>query len=215
MALFITSTGTDQGKTYVTRLLCRQLEGKTHVIKPVISGYDASEVSDTSLILQASASNMAVEECSPWRFKAPLSPDLSAKLEEKSIDYAELVAFCQRAEVQVIEGAGGVMSPLTESHTNLDLIVDTQSEVLLVSGLYLGCISHILTALEALKQREVVVKGVVLSENSTESMPVETVIASLSPQLPKELSLFTLEYYPNFDQDWKKQPNLTSVTLSK
>ncbi|MDG1287747.1 MAG: dethiobiotin synthase [Rickettsiales bacterium] len=214
MALFVTSTGTDQGKTYVTRLLGKQL-GRVYAIKPVISGYNASEMTDTALILKASCSSMSIEECSPWRFEAPVSPDLAAKSEAKSIDYDELLNFCQRDEVEVIEGAGGVMSPLTSNHTNLDLIVDTQSDALLVSSLYLGCISHILTALAVLAQRGVVVKGLVLSESSGENMRPEQVIASLTPQLPDLLPVFVLEYLPNFDQDWKKQPDLTSVALLK
>lgn len=215
MSLFITSTGTDQGKTYATRLLCKQL-GRVTAIKPVISGYNTDdEASDTALILEASQSGLTVEECSPWRFKEPVSPDLAAGLEGKAINFNELVEFCSQSKVQIIEGAGGVMSPITTQHTNLDLIEATRSEVLLVSSLYLGCISHILTALAVIAQRNLIVRGLVLTPVSLENMPATTVLASLTPQLSGDLPVFILEYDKNLHQNWKNQPDLTSVSLPK
>ena len=215
MSLFITSTGTDQGKTYATRLLCKQL-GRVTAIKPVISGYNTDdEASDTALILEASQSGLTVEECSRWRFKEPVSPDLAAGLEGKAINFNELVEFCSQSKVQIIEGAGGVMSPITTQHTNLDFIEATRSEVLLVSSLYLGCISHILTALAVIAQRNLIVRGLVLTPVSLENMPATTVLASLTPQLSGDLPVFILEYDKNLHQNWKNQPDLTSVSLPK
>ena len=215
MSLFIASTGTDQGKTYATRLLCKQL-GRVTAIKPVISGYNNDdEASDTALILEASQSGLTVEECSPWRFKEPVSPDLAAGLEGKAVNFNELVEFCSQSKVQIIEGAGGVMSPITTQHTNLDLIEATRSEVLLVSSLYLGCISHILTALAVIAQRNLIVRGLVLTPVSLENMPATTVLASLTPQLSGDLPVFILEYDKNLHQNWKNQPDLTSVSLPK
>lgn len=215
MSIFITSTGTDQGKTYVTRLLCYQL-GQIHAIKPVISGFEPNDKSsDSSLIIEASQSGMTVEQCSPWRFKEPVSPDLAAKLENKEINFNKLVEFCARQEVELIEGAGGIMSPITPQHTNLDLIEAVKADIILVSALYLGCISHILTALEVVNQRNLAVKALVLTPISVENMSAETVLASLTPQLSDNIPLFVLEYEQNLHQNWKNQPDLTSVSLSK
>lgn len=214
MPLFITSTGTGQGKTYVTRLLCKQLQN-AYAIKPVISGYGEDEVSDTELIIEAMGRNFSVNECSPWRFKQPLSPDLAAKIEGREIIYSELLDFCARDEVDIIEGAGGVMSPITSKQTNIDLIADTGSSAILVSSMYLGCISHILTALEVIKQRNIEVAGLILCPVSADDMDAETVLASLTPQLQVEIKVFVLKFIENFAKDWKKQIDLTSLVLEK
>ena len=209
--LFITSTGTEQGKTYVTRLLCKQLGG-AYAVKPVVSGFTPEDPhSDTRLILEASASGLTVEQCSPWRFKEPLSPDLAARKEGREIPYAELTSFCQNPEIQIIEGAGGVMSPLTPHQTNLDLMRDSGASALLVSSLYLGCISHILTALSVLRANQVPIAGLVLSPATAQAMEPETVLASLKPHLEAALPLFVLKYHPNFDESWQAQTNLISV----
>lgn len=214
MAVFITATGTDQGKTYVTRLLCRQHPGLM-AVKPVVSGYTPSSQADPELILAAGSAAKTVEQCSPWRFTAPISPDMAAIQENRSIDYSALLEFCRQPAVQLIEGAGGVMSPLTPHHTNLDLILDTGAQVVLVSSLYLGCISHILTALNALAQRQVQVRALVLTPATDANLDAATVTASLSPHLPSRLPLITLHRGEDFEQDWKTQPDLASVVLAK
>lgn len=212
--LFITSTGTGQGKTYVTRLLCMQSPG-LRAIKPVISGYEAEDATSDTALIESLSAIKGVENCSPWRFRAPISPDLAAQREGKAIDFAQLVDFCHDSHADIIEGAGGIMSPLTTQHTNLDLAVATHSRALLVSSLYLGCISHILSALAVLKQQNVPIAGLILSANSIDNMDAETVLASLTPQLSPDLPIFILQYDENFSEGWKNQPDLTSVTLAK
>lgn len=214
MTVFITSTGTEQGKTYVTQLLCLQQPG-IKAIKPVLSGYEGYEGSDAAQILAAMGKGAeALERCSPWRYQAPLSPEYAAQLEGREIPYDEVLAFCRTSQPDIIEGAGGVMSPIAPHKTNLDLIVDTQSAAILVSSLYLGCISHILTALEVLALRKVPVRALVLSPVQAQSMAFETVNASLQPQLPPDLPVITLKYLQNPLSSWQAQPDLSKVSLS-
>lgn len=145
--LFVTGAHTGVGKTYVSALLVRRWKAKA--LKPVISGFDSND-SDTNLLIEAMGGG-SVEEISPWRFSAPLSPNIAAKREGKSIDFDALVTFCRKPGPLVIEGVGGVMAPITDAKTVLDWIEALAIPTLLVGGSYLGAISHTLTAARALE----------------------------------------------------------------
>jgi dethiobiotin synthetase len=178
-ATFITSTGTDIGKTFVARGLIRQLRQDRRAvdaIKPVVSGFTPSgaAASDPGLLLAAlgRAPTMSeIERIAPWRFVAPLSPDIAARKEERSIPFDALVDFCRDAidaadEVLLIEGVGGIMVPLDERHTVLDWIAALAVPVIVVAGNYLGTISHTLTTLAVLANQKVAVRGVVVSDTT-------------------------------------------------
>jgi dethiobiotin synthetase len=100
-ALFITGSGTDVGKTFVTALLARQLRGAgraVRALKPVVSGFDpaAAGSSDPGLLLDAAGLAVSpenLEAVAPWRFKAGLSPDMAAAREGRTIDFNALLAF--------------------------------------------------------------------------------------------------------------------------
>ena len=162
--LFVTGSGTGVGKTLVTQLIVtalRQRGRRVHALKPIVSGFDASapEESDTAQLLDALGMTLDapnLDAVSPWRFAEPLSPDMAARREGRTIPFDELVAFCARQAADtttVIEGVGGVMVPLDESHTVIDWIAAVASPTVLVTGSYLGAISHTLTALETLSAR--------------------------------------------------------------
>jgi dethiobiotin synthetase len=177
-AYFITSTGTEIGKTYLTCALIdafRRRDVAVDAIKPVISGFalDSAEQSDTGLILKTlglPVDEPRIAEISPWRFRAALSPDMAALRENRSVPLDELIAFCRSAteleeSVSLIEGAGGIMAPLGRAYTNIDLIAALDARVVLVAGTYLGTISHTLTACEALAARGREPWAIVLSES--------------------------------------------------
>ena len=132
-AYFVTSTGTDIGKTFVTAGLIRHLRGAgagVDALKPVVSGYDSSvvETSDPAVLLEAlgrPVSAKEIERMAPWRFRAPLSPDLAAAREGREIDFDALVGFSRSAVeaasgLLFIEGVGGIMVPLDARRTVLD-----------------------------------------------------------------------------------------------
>jgi dethiobiotin synthetase len=182
-AYFITSTGTGLGKTYLTCGLIEALMRRditVDAVKPVISGFEPenAEESDTGLILEAlglPVDEPRINEISPWRFFAALSPDMAATREGRSIDRRELTEFCRSAMEMdeglcLIEGAGGVMAPIGADYTNLDLIAELDVRIVLVAGTYLGTISHSLTACEALAARGREPWAIVLSES--EESPV-------------------------------------------
>jgi dethiobiotin synthetase len=183
-AYFITSTGTGIGKTYLTCALIeafRRRDVAVDAVKPVISGFDldTAEESDTGLILRALGLPVdlpRISEISPWRFRWPLSPDMAAAREGRSIALDEVAAFCRTAieieeSVSFVEGAGGIMAPLGAQATNLDLITALDVRVVLVAGTYLGTISHTLTACEALAARGREPWAIVLSESEDNPVP--------------------------------------------
>src|SRR5262249_53417601 len=178
-AYFITATGTDIGKTFVARGLIGALRTRgRHVaaLKPVVSGFDPAEAagSDSGLLLAALGQPVTpdtIAKISPWRFAAPLAPDMAAAREGRTLDMRELIPLCQAAiaaepGVLLIEGAGGLMSPVSVEHIVLDWIVALGLPVVLVAGSYLGTISHTLTALDVLSRRGIRVAALVVSETA-------------------------------------------------
>jgi dethiobiotin synthetase len=192
-AIFITATGTDVGKTFVAASLIGQLRemGRVvEVIKPVVSGFDPTQAatSDPALLIKAlgvPVTQHAIEQISPWRFRAPLSPDLAARREGKKIDVDEVIAFCQSAVEQredtlLIEGVGGVMVPLDDQRTILDVMMALQLPLVLVAGSYLGTISHTLTALDSLYRRDMNVMAIIVSETPGSTVPLDETVAAIS-----------------------------------
>lgn len=176
VALFVTGTGTDIGKTYVSCALIRALKAKGALVdafKPVVSGFDPKDAaaSDPARLAAALGDPAGVFRIAPRRYLAPLSPNIAARLEGEVLRLDDMVidAVARAAELRdgllLVEGAGGVMSPLTDTDTNLDMIAALGAPVLLVAGSYLGTISHVLTALVALRATKATVAAVVMSES--------------------------------------------------
>lgn len=188
---FVTATGTDLGKTYVLCRILAQLRSRgmrVQALKPVLSGFDASDPASTDsgrlLLAQGLPANEAtISAITPWRFVPPLSPDMAAARAGVTVSLDEVEHFCRKAETShdrlFVEGAGGVMSPLGSDFLNIDLMVRLKAKAILVCGGYLGTISHTLTALAALKARDVPVAAIVLSGAGTLPVPLEETRQSL------------------------------------
>lgn len=197
-SIFVTGSGTDVGKTFVCCRLLEALAGRrVRMIKPVVSGFDpaAPAHSDTAELIRAQGREPdrgAIEATSPWRFRAPLSPDMAAAREGRRIPFDELVAWSRLDEGQdltLIEGVGGALVPLDERHTTLDWIAALDCRVLLVVGSYLGGISHALATLTALDARGIGVDAIALSESQTPAAPLDeirTVLERFTGGVPVE-----------------------------
>jgi dethiobiotin synthetase len=191
-AYFITATGTDIGKTFVAAGLIRHWRAagrKVDALKPVASGFDiaTAPASDPGVLLAALgrlANPAEIDRIAPWRFAEPLSPDMAARREGRSIDFGELVRFCRTAientrGTLLIEGVGGVMVPLGGRHTVLDWMTELGLSVVVVTGSYLGSISHTLTALDALASRRLAVRALVVNETQGSTVPADDTIQTL------------------------------------
>lgn len=181
---FVTSTGTGIGKTLSTALLLRQLAAAgrpARAIKPVISGFDPQSAaeSDAGILLAAMgqrATEDAIAAIAPWRFAAPLSVDMASGREGRSVDFNALVAWCraqERDDALLIEGAGGVMAPIDDRHVMRDWIAALGTPALLVTGSYLGTLSHTLTALVALRDKGIHVVAAIVAASPGSPVSVQ------------------------------------------
>lgn len=194
-AFFVTASGTDIGKTYVTTGLIRALQARgvpVSALKPLITDFTARTApgSDTALILKAlgeDVTDQAIARLSPWRYEAALAPDMAAAHEGKTVPYDEVVAFCaaardaaQQKSVLIVEGAGGVLVPVDDHHTMRDFMRDLAAQPILVVGSYLGTISHTLTAVEALVNAGMPPLAVVVSESEDAGIALADTCAAIA-----------------------------------
>lgn len=188
---FVTATGTEIGKTVITAQLTRQLRaGGTDALalKPVASGVDPERLEESDPGRLVAARGLAVtpetvREICPWRYAPAIAPDQAAASAGETLALDDVLAFCRgaAAEVVLVEGVGGVRVPLGHDRTVTDWIRGLACPALLVSGTYLGAISHLLTALDALRLADLDVAGIVLNRSEEEPMPVEDMVAAIRP----------------------------------
>jgi dethiobiotin synthetase len=192
-AYFVTATGTDIGKTYVTAGLVRYFRSsgrKVNALKPIVSGFESARAaqSDSGVLLDALGEPQTpttIARISPWRFTEPLSPDMAAAREGRSIDFEKLIEFCRGAiganeGTLFIEGVGGIMVPLDGRHTVLDWASALDAPLIVVTGSYLGSISHTLTALRAIAQAKLTVAALVVNETGDGAVDTTELVESLS-----------------------------------
>lgn len=196
-AFFMTGTGPAVGKTFLTCALLRHWRAvglQAAAYMGVLTGFDPAqpEQSDPGLMLAAlgqPVDTAGLDRVAPWRYRAALAPNVAAEKEGDVIDYRDIVSASRTFlrnphDVAVIEALGGVMAPLTGDRTMLDWIVDVQLPTILVTGSYLGTLSHSLTALQVLADRGVPVRLIVMCETPGSSVPLHENAVSLSRRWP-------------------------------
>jgi dethiobiotin synthetase len=156
--LFITGTGTGVGKTYVATLISAALRKaglRVGVYKPVASGCEmrgGSLVSPDAVFLwEAAGRPGSLQRVCPQMFAAPLAPHLAARAEGKRVDTAMLrdgIDFWREtSDVVLVEGAGGLMSPMSDDDYNADLAAAFGYPLVVVSANQLGTINATLQTL--------------------------------------------------------------------
>ena len=196
-ALFIAATGTDCGKTFITAGLVRHLRAlglPARALKPVVSGFDeaAPGGSDPAELLAAMGLPLTPQNLAtvaPLRFKAPLAATMAARMEGRRLTLGDILDVCEAAMLApqgplLIEGAGGVMSPFAEGATCLDAIKALGLPCLLVSGTYLGAISHTLTALAAMRAAGCSPCAIAVNETAGSSVTLAQTMAELAAFAP-------------------------------
>jgi dethiobiotin synthetase len=156
--LFITGTGTGVGKTYVAALIAKSLcaAGKrVGVYKPVASGCElrgGKLVSTDAITLWEAAGRPAsLDEVCPQTFAAPLAPHLAARAEGRRVDPSLLRTglefWRESTDVVLVEGAGGLMSPVSDDDYNADLAEEFGYPLVVVAANVLGTINATLQTL--------------------------------------------------------------------
>lgn len=151
--LFVTGTDTGAGKTVFAALLTRHLLRQRHsvaALKPICSGGRA----DARALRTAASETLSLDDVNPWHFRAPLAPVLAAREEGKHVTLAAVVEHIRAIQKQfttvVIEGAGGLLSPLGEGFDSRDLIAALRATPIIVSLNRLGAVNHLRLTLAAL-----------------------------------------------------------------
>jgi dethiobiotin synthetase len=152
---FITGTDTGVGKTVLTVLLTQFLRehgANAAALKPVCSGGRA----DARALRAAMEGTLSLDEINPWHFRAPLAPLLAARREHKAVSLAQVLvrvrAILKRFDVLLVEGAGGLLSPLGENFNSRDLMLSLRATPLVVAPNRLGVVNQLLLTLEALPE---------------------------------------------------------------
>ncbi|MFM2295651.1 MAG: dethiobiotin synthase [Verrucomicrobiota bacterium] len=163
--LFITGTDTGVGKTYFSAVAVHVLrERGVNVagLKPVCAG----SRDDARVLQKISRAGLTLDEVNPWHFRAALAPVLAARAEKKRARVREVVAHIRRVakrfDTVVVEGAGGLLSPLGEDFNSRDLLVALDAQPIIVCPNRLGTVGQVLLVLAALPKDFAARAGVVL-----------------------------------------------------
>jgi len=151
--LFITGTDTGVGKTVVAALATEYLRMRgvrSAALKPICSG----NRNDARKLHAAGGNVLTLDEVNPWHFRAPLAPLLAARKERKRVRIQQVVTYIRhmgkRFDLLVVEGAGGLRSPLGENFDSRDLIVALRAVPIVVCPNRLGAVNQALLVLNAL-----------------------------------------------------------------
>ncbi len=176
--LFITGTDTGVGKTYVACGIARSLADcgvDVGIMKPVETGCrknrDKLIPADAVSLIHAAGVNDALDLVNPYRFSRPLAPSIAARFERKRIDPAKIRnsfrLLARLHDCMIVEGAGGIMVPLTDDYSYLDLASAFSLPVVIIARPCLGTINHTLLTISAIRKRRLTIAGVVINYASS------------------------------------------------
>lgn len=179
--ILVTGTSTEVGKTFVCTQLIKLFKEqfkneKVFAVKPIETGCPENkegELEGPDIISLKKALSLRDEEVSKLYYKlfrSPVAPIVAEESEVDKIDWEDLKSFIKTSinetnpDLFLIEGAGGLLVPITHQKTYLHLAKELKASVLLVVPNKLGCLNHALLTLEVLKTHGVQVAGYVFNE---------------------------------------------------
>lgn len=178
--LFITGTDTGVGKTHVAAMIIQELQQqgiRTGAFKPACSGAIVEDGmpprwDDIDRLAAALAVRVDDDLICPQRYLAPLAPPLAALREQRSVDLAAidrgLQAWKGHCEALIVEGAGGWLCPLTDTHSFADWVARWKMPVLIVARRGLGTINHTLLTIAGIRRQRLPITGVILNQTAAE-----------------------------------------------
>lgn len=179
--IFITSTATDVGKTYISALIAKNL-AKNGVnvgyFKPLASGNKRHKngdlISDDAYFVKNFAGlKTDIFSMFGYAFKRAYSPHLAANFENVSVKKSEIlekiVSLSKEHEVLIVEGSGGAICPFGENFMQIDIIKELDLGVLLISNAGLGAINATILSTEYLKKESIKTKGIILNRYNPKS----------------------------------------------
>jgi len=177
--IFITGTDTGVGKTYIATGIARTFRSNgidVGVMKPAETGCRVRQgdlrPKDAISLIEAAGVSDSLDLVNPYRYRKPLAPLAAAAMEGQKIFINRIKSAYQelsrKHEFMIVEGAGGIMVPLTLRYSYLDLASDLGLPVLVVARPNLGTINHTLLTIMAIQQRNISLAGIVFNKCSKE-----------------------------------------------
>jgi dethiobiotin synthetase len=164
MKYIIAGIGTEIGKTFISSILTDALQADYW--KPIQSG--ALDFTDTDTVRSLISNTKTVFHPEAYRLNEPMSPHAAAVIDEVEIELSKF-ELPQTDNHLIVELAGGIMVPLNDRETNIDLIKKLNIPVILISKNYLGSINHTLLSVEVLKMNNILVKGLIFNGEQNKS----------------------------------------------
>ncbi len=172
--IFITGTGTDVGKTYVTALIVKKLneEGiKTGYYKAAISGANSIDHSDAGYVKKISKINQKEDTLLSYIYETPVSPHLASKIEGNPVNMTKILKDFNRVKNEydfvVVEGSGGIVCPIRyDNIENIfleDIIKKLELKSLIVADAGLGTINSVVLTVSYMKSKNITVSGIILN----------------------------------------------------
>jgi len=174
-SFFVTGTDTDVGKTCVSSAMAKYFRDNNvdvGVMKPFASGYKATPDSisgDVEILMKYSGVNDPVDLVNPYHFEIPTSPYDACKQLNLEIDISKVIkSYTQLAsihDVVIVEGIGGIMTPISKNYFVSDLIYDLQLSSIIVTGSKIGTVNHLMLTYEHARQKNLNLKGFLINQN--------------------------------------------------
>jgi dethiobiotin synthetase len=207
--LFVTGTDTGVGKTRVAAALCHALAARgvrVAAMKPIASGCtltpEGLRNDDALTLLGAMNVRASYSEVNPYAFAPAIAPHIAAREAGIDIDFEVLDRAYERlrlrAEVLIVEGAGGWLAPLDATRGFADLAVRWQMDVVLVVGMRLGCLNHALLTVESIERRGLRLRGWIANAIDAEFERLPENISSLERRIAAP-NLGILPFQPQAD----------------
>jgi dethiobiotin synthetase len=197
--VFITGTDTGVGKTFVTAGLVSLLikEGlDVGVMKPIETGCPKRNSRlvprDATLLKVVSGSEDALSLINPYRFSKPLAPLIAAEIDRKKIKIRKISSaykkLREKHDIIFVEGAGGLLVPLTGKLTNLDLILGLNLPIIVVVGSKLGAVNHTLLTLNWARENGVKILGLLINHPNPNPSSRKSLVEKTNPGLIKSFA---------------------------
>lgn len=182
--IFITATGTDVGKTYISALIVKKMKESGYncgYFKPVISG--VTEMcghlidSDANYVIQQANLDSEAEACVSYYWQEAVSPHLAAKRKNQQIDIAKIKydysQACKKYDYLLLEGAGGITCPLIiskdEKYLLKDLIWELGLSIIIVADAGLGTLNSTLLTVEYARSNGIDIQGIILNNYESDN----------------------------------------------
>ena len=183
--IFITSTGTNLGKTYCFVEILKELAHRKIIAnsyKPILSGFNFDDIVDSDSYKILKTRNIKpdinhIKDITPWLFKSPIAPSIAAMKENKTLKYEEVLKWCFKKSningINIFEGAGGIYVPIEGKKTILNLIKELECKVILIVGNYLGSVSHTISAIKNIQHEDIEIINVIINKNTDNDVNIE------------------------------------------